>query len=159
VAAAAAPTRARRRSAARSHAATHPHTPRRRACCVRAAAVRPPDAAIPWLALAPQTRNNSQAAAKESNSLLSRDNPELAEKFAVIGSGSAECKSCQYVYEPKMGDDAYPVAKGTLFQVRLCVAPLRRCFLAPSQALFHAAAHAAAAWARGASARTPGVMR
>ena len=63
---------------------------------------------------------------KESNSLLSRDNPELAERFAVIGSGSAECKSCQYVYEPKMGDDSYPVAKGTLFQV--CVVARREPF-------------------------------
>jgi rubredoxin len=38
------------------------------------------------------------------------------ERFAVIGSGEAECKSCQYVYEPKMGDENYPVAKGTRFE-------------------------------------------
>ena len=38
------------------------------------------------------------------------------ERFAVIGSGEAECKSCQYVYEPKNGDENYPVAKGTRFE-------------------------------------------
>ena len=38
------------------------------------------------------------------------------ERFAVIGSGEAECKSCQYVYEPKLGDENYPVAKGTRFE-------------------------------------------
>jgi len=48
--------------------------------------------------------------------LLSRDNPDLVERFAVIGSGEAECKSCQYLYEPKNGDDNYPVAKGTRFE-------------------------------------------
>jgi hypothetical protein len=50
--------------------------------------------------------------------VLSRDNPELAERFAVIGSGEAECKSCQYTYSPKMGDASYPVSKGTLFEAR-----------------------------------------
>ncbi len=53
---------------------------------------------------------------KDTTGLLSRDNPDLVERFAVIGSGEAECKSCQYVYEPKMGDDNYPVAKGTRFE-------------------------------------------
>lgn len=53
-----------------------------------------------------------------SKSVLSRENPDLVERFAVVGGGSAECKSCQYVYEPKLGDPEYPVAKGTLFQVR-----------------------------------------
>lgn len=50
--------------------------------------------------------------------MLSRDNPELNERFAVVGSGEAECKSCQYVYSPKQGDPAYPVSKGTLFEAR-----------------------------------------
>lgn len=33
----------------------------------------------------------------------------------MVGSGAAECKSCQYVYEPKEGDPAYPVSKGTRY--------------------------------------------
>ena len=53
---------------------------------------------------------------KDLTGLLSRDNPDLVERFAVIGSGEAECKSCQYVYEPKNGDENYPVAKGTRFE-------------------------------------------
>ena len=48
--------------------------------------------------------------------MLSRDNPDLVERFAVIGSGEAECKSCQFLYEPKNGDENYPVAKGTRFE-------------------------------------------
>jgi hypothetical protein len=61
---------------------------------------------------------NQDADAEGAKGVLSRDNPELAERFAVIGSGSAECKSCQYTYEPKLGDESYPVAKGTRFEAR-----------------------------------------
>lgn len=44
---------------------------------------------------------------------LDRNNPELAEKFAVIGQGDWQCQSCMYEYKPKNGDDFYPVAAGT----------------------------------------------
>lgn len=60
----------------------------------------------------------ADAAEAKSKGVLSRDNPDLVEKFATIGTGSAECKSCQYVYEPKLGDPNYPVSKGTQFEVR-----------------------------------------
>ena len=36
----------------------------------------------------------------------------------IKGTGEAECKTCQYVYSPKVGDSNYPVSPGTLFQVR-----------------------------------------
>jgi rubredoxin len=73
---------------------------------------------------------NGEAATedKKSKGVLDRNNPDLVEKFATIGTGSAECKSCQYVYEPKMGDPNYPVAKGTLFEVR-CWQRTRPCSL------------------------------
>lgn len=53
-----------------------------------------------------------------SKGVLDRSNPDLVEKYAVIGSGSAECNSCQYVYEPANGDMNYPIAKGVRFEVR-----------------------------------------
>jgi hypothetical protein len=37
----------------------------------------------------------------------------------VIGSGEAQCKSCGYEYKPGQGDPDFPIAKGTLFQVRI----------------------------------------
>jgi hypothetical protein len=40
-----------------------------------------------------------------------------AEKFMVIGSGTAACKGCGYEYSPEKGDPDFPVARGTLFQV------------------------------------------
>lgn len=39
-----------------------------------------------------------------------------AEKFMVIGSGTAECKGCGYQYKPENGDPDFPVPKGVLFQ-------------------------------------------
>mmetsp|Transcript_31146 Transcript_31146/g.101519 ORF Transcript_31146/g.101519 Transcript_31146/m.101519 type:complete len:187 (-) Transcript_31146:1169-1729(-) len=47
---------------------------------------------------------------------ISRDNPELRESFATIGAGTFECSSCQYEYDPKVGDPEYPVMKGTQFR-------------------------------------------
>mmetsp|Transcript_31872 Transcript_31872/g.70817 ORF Transcript_31872/g.70817 Transcript_31872/m.70817 type:complete len:183 (+) Transcript_31872:122-670(+) len=39
-----------------------------------------------------------------------------AEKFMVIGSGTATCKGCGYEYQPEKGDPEFPVPRGTLFQ-------------------------------------------
>ena len=50
------------------------------------------------------------------NPNLDRENPELAERFAVIGHGDFQCQSCMYEYKPKVGDDFYPVAAGTQFK-------------------------------------------
>jgi hypothetical protein len=72
----------------------------------------------------------SDAAGAKAKGVLSRDNPDLEEKFATIGTGSAECKSCQYVYEPKLGDPNYPVSKGTPFEVRCGAWPHPLGFLA-----------------------------
>eukprot|EP00959_Pyramimonas_sp_CCMP1952_P123147 2574412-Pyramimonas_sp.AAC.1 len=48
--------------------------------------------------------------------------PQLAsadrEKFAVIGSGQHECRSCSYIYDQSKGDPEFPVAAGTTFEVR-----------------------------------------
>ena len=55
----------------------------------------------------------------DKNSLLDRDNPLLVEKFAVIGSGMAECNSCQYLYDPSKGDENYPVPRGVRFEARI----------------------------------------
>jgi hypothetical protein len=43
----------------------------------------------------------------------------------VIGSGEAQCKGCGYEYKPGQGDPEFPVAKGTLFQVRPYHPPLQ----------------------------------
>jgi rubredoxin len=43
------------------------------------------------------------------------DRLRAAEKFMVIGTGEAECKSCGYTYLPANGDPEYPIAKGTKF--------------------------------------------
>ena len=47
---------------------------------------------------------------------LNRENPELEERFAVIGQGDWQCQSCMYEYRPKVGDDFYPVSAGTQFK-------------------------------------------
>jgi len=44
------------------------------------------------------------------------DRLRAAEKFMVIGSGTAACKGCGYEYSPDKGDPDFPVARGTLFQ-------------------------------------------
>jgi hypothetical protein len=46
------------------------------------------------------------------------DRLRAAEKFMVIGSGTAVCKGCGYEYTPDKGDPDFPVPKGVLFQVR-----------------------------------------
>ncbi|KAK3282850.1 hypothetical protein CYMTET_9431, partial [Cymbomonas tetramitiformis] len=40
----------------------------------------------------------------------------LEETFAVIDTGLYECKSCQFVYDEKIGDSSYPVSAGTRFK-------------------------------------------
>ena len=52
----------------------------------------------------------------EAKGALNRDNPDLVEKFAVIGQGDWQCQSCMYEYKPKVGDDFYPVSAGTQFK-------------------------------------------
>jgi len=57
----------------------------------------------------------------ESDAELARkeaDRLRAAEKFMVVGTGEAECKSCGYTYSPAQGDPEYPIAKGTTFNVR-----------------------------------------
>lgn len=54
----------------------------------------------------------------KSKGILDRSNPDLVEKYAVIGSGTAECNSCQFVYDPVNGDPNYPVPKGVRFEAR-----------------------------------------
>ncbi|GLC33052.1 hypothetical protein PLESTB_000375900 [Pleodorina starrii] len=39
-----------------------------------------------------------------------------AEKFMVVGSGSATCKGCGYEYKPEKGDPDFPVPPGVTFQ-------------------------------------------
>ncbi len=38
-----------------------------------------------------------------------------AEKFMVIGNGSATCKQCGYEYKPEKGDPDFPVPPGVTF--------------------------------------------
>ena len=45
------------------------------------------------------------------------DRLRAAEKFMVVGSGSASCKSCGYEYKPENGDPEFPVPRGVRFQV------------------------------------------
>ncbi|GAX73786.1 hypothetical protein CEUSTIGMA_g1237.t1 [Chlamydomonas eustigma] len=40
-----------------------------------------------------------------------------AEKFMVIGQGSATCKSCGYEYKPENGDPDFPIPRGMNFEV------------------------------------------
>lgn len=44
------------------------------------------------------------------------DRLRAAEKFMVVGTGEATCKSCGYDYSPQKGDPEYPVSPGTQFQ-------------------------------------------
>ncbi len=44
----------------------------------------------------------------EAKGALNRDNPDLVEKFAVIGQGDWQCQSCMYEYKPKVGDISIP---------------------------------------------------
>lgn len=54
-------------------------------------------------------KSDKDLAAEEADRL------RAAEKFMVIGTGEAECKSCGYTYLPPNGDPEYPIAKGTPF--------------------------------------------
>ncbi|PNW80381.1 hypothetical protein CHLRE_07g315150v5 [Chlamydomonas reinhardtii] len=47
---------------------------------------------------------------------LEAEKLRAAEKFMVIGSGSATCKGCGYEYKPEKGDPEFPVAPGTTYQ-------------------------------------------
>lgn len=39
-----------------------------------------------------------------------------AEKFMVVGSGTATCKGCGYEYSPEKGDPDFPVPRGVNFE-------------------------------------------
>lgn len=54
---------------------------------------------------------------KSDNDLAAEEAERLraAEKFMVIGTGEAECKSCGYTYLPSNGDPEYPIGRGTVF--------------------------------------------
>eukprot|EP00882_Tetradesmus_deserticola_P005866 GHRQ01006174.1.p1 GENE.GHRQ01006174.1~~GHRQ01006174.1.p1 ORF type:complete len:149 (+),score=45.11 GHRQ01006174.1:192-638(+) len=56
---------------------------------------------------------DSESARKKAEA----DRLRAAEKFMVIGSGTAVCKGCGYEYAPDKGDPDFPVPKGVLFQV------------------------------------------
>eukprot|EP00882_Tetradesmus_deserticola_P008081 GHRQ01008511.1.p1 GENE.GHRQ01008511.1~~GHRQ01008511.1.p1 ORF type:complete len:183 (+),score=75.30 GHRQ01008511.1:152-700(+) len=55
---------------------------------------------------------DSESARKKAEA----DRLRAAEKFMVIGSGTAVCKGCGYEYAPDKGDPDFPVPKGVLFQ-------------------------------------------
>eukprot|EP00890_Picochlorum_soloecismus_P000996 jgi/Picsp_1/1898/NSC_05364-R1_protein len=56
-----------------------------------------------------ELESDAERARKEAERL------RAAEKFMVVGTGEAECKSCGYTYSPAQGDSEYPIAKGTAF--------------------------------------------
>ena len=58
---------------------------------------------------------DSEAAIKKAKAEALR----AAEKFMVIGAGTATCKSCGYDYKPEKGDPDFPIPKGMKFQVRM----------------------------------------
>lgn len=60
-----------------------------------------------------QQELESETARKKSEA----DRLRAAEKFMVIGSGTAECKGCGYKYAPEKGDPDFPIPRGVLFQV------------------------------------------
>lgn len=55
---------------------------------------------------------DSEAARKKA----AADQLRAAEKFMVIGKGSATCKGCGFEYTPEKGDPEFPIAKGINFQ-------------------------------------------
>lgn len=56
--------------------------------------------------------SDSELKAKEQERL------RAAEKFMIIGSGTATCGGCGYEYKPDRGDPDFPVPRGTTFKVR-----------------------------------------
>merc|ERR1712147_565731 len=40
------------------------------------------------------------------------DKLRAAERWFTLGGGVANCSSCQYKYDPEVGDDVYPVSAG-----------------------------------------------
>ncbi len=56
---------------------------------------------------------DSEAARKKAEA----DKLRAAEKFMVVGSGRATCKSCGYEYTPEKGDPDFPIPKGMNFEV------------------------------------------
>uniref|UniRef100_A0A7S0WTU8 Rubredoxin-like domain-containing protein n=1 Tax=Chlamydomonas leiostraca TaxID=1034604 RepID=A0A7S0WTU8_9CHLO len=54
----------------------------------------------------------SEAAKKKA----AADRLRAAEKFMVVGQGSATCNGCGYEYKPEKGDPEFPIAKGINFE-------------------------------------------
>lgn len=47
---------------------------------------------------------------------LNRENISLKEEFFVEGGGIMECESCNYLYDPEIGDPEYPIVPDTKFE-------------------------------------------
>lgn len=92
-------------------------------CCFQCAAPPPHTLTSNWqLSLllflwchtpTPNQDPESETARKKAEA----DRLRAAEKFMVIGSGTAQCKGCGYEYSPEKGDPDFPIAKGVRFQV------------------------------------------
>lgn len=78
-----------------------------------------------------------------------------AEKFMVIGAGTATCKGCGYEYKPENGDPDFPIPKGMRFEVSLQlsfqekVGSALHAILLPTVLLLHATSRFLAATAGG----------
>ena len=52
----------------------------------------------------------------EDEEISKADKLRAAERWYTVGGGVANCSSCQYKYDPEVGDDVYPVSAGVAFR-------------------------------------------
>eukprot|EP00879_Flechtneria_rotunda_P007096 GHRR01007448.1.p1 GENE.GHRR01007448.1~~GHRR01007448.1.p1 ORF type:complete len:116 (+),score=20.50 GHRR01007448.1:84-431(+) len=65
----------------------------------------------------PSTSNIEDLESESARKMQEAERLRAAEKFMVIGSGTAECKGCGYSYSPDKGDPDFPIPRGVRFQV------------------------------------------
>ena len=64
----------------------------------------------------PETNTDMDLASESDLKKAQAERLRRAEKFMVLGNGSATCKGCGYEYSPDKGDPDFPVARGTRFE-------------------------------------------
>jgi rubredoxin len=71
--------------------------------------------AEPTQSAGPTVTDELEVESDTARKVAANERLRRAEKFLVIGSGSATCTSCGYEYKPEKGDPEYPVAPGMKF--------------------------------------------
>lgn len=64
----------------------------------------------------PETDTDMDLSSESDRKKAQAERLRAAEKFMILGNGTATCKGCGYEYSPEKGDPDFPVARGTRFE-------------------------------------------